>query len=379
MTSPSSTFLTKLVQQLNALSQKKATGTLVLSTTSEVAQLHIMGGRLLYVNGGEHQNRRWERAAKQYCPKLSKDLSVIKEPHHWETQLLVQGLIKKEISLKEAKLTLFNIFTEFFFELANYPDLKMQWKAGPPPTSKITLQLALSFEEMKPSLIKGLQLYQQWQQAGLTKLNPNLAPFVQQKIPPNAMGGLGQYFNGQFTLWDVALKGQKTIIIITRSLIPLVQKKVLQFKKLPDSAINFPQPKIEVNTGEKTIIQIAKKPYLIACIDDSPAVGNTMERILQPKGYKVLSILDPMRGMALLLKDKPDLIFLDVVMPNANGYNVCQSLRKMAVFKTIPVIILSARDTGKDRETAKKVGANDFLSKPPKADEILGMVQKYLK
>jgi len=380
MTAPSSNFLTKLAQQLNALSQKQMTGTLVLSNNStEIAQIHIIGGRLLYVTGGEHQNRRWERAFKQFCPKLNKDTSIFKSDHLWPTQLLVQGLIKKEITLKEAKLTLFNIAQEFFFDLAQYSDLKMQWKAGDPPTSKITLQMALSSEEIKPSLVKGLQLYQQWQMAGLAKLNPNLAPFVQQQIPPTAMGGLGQFLNGQFTLWDLSLKTQKSVVVLTKSLIPLVQKKLLQFKKLPDISITLPQAKIQPVTGEQTILQIAQKTYKIACIDDSPAVGNTMERILKPQGYNVINILDPLKGMTQLLKDKPDFIFLDVVMPNANGYNICQSLRKMAVFKQTPIVILSARDTPKDREMAMTVGANDFLNKPPKADEILGMVRKFLK
>jgi two-component system, chemotaxis family, response regulator PixG len=379
MTSPSSTFLNKLAQQLNALSQKKVTGILVLSNTNPVAQLHIMGGRLLYVTGGDHPIRRWIRMSNQYCPKLSKDTSILKDSNLWETQLLVQGLMKKEISLKDAKLTLLGIAQEFFFELASYSELKMQWKAGNPPTSKLTLQMALSFEEMKPALVMGLQLYQQWQQGGLTKLNPNLAPFVAQKIPPNAIGGLGQYLNGEFSLWDLAQKSKKSIVLITKSLVPLVQKKVLQFKKLSDLPIPISGLKTVTNVTAKTEVKTSQKTYLIACIDDSPAVGNTMQRILQPKGYKVLTIEDPLKGMTQLLKDKPDLIFLDVIMPTANGYSVCQSLRKMALFKATPVIILSARDTPKDREMAQKVGANDFLSKPPKTEEILAMVQKHLK
>lgn len=375
MTSVSSTFLNQLAQQLNALSQKKATGTLILSGKTEVGQLHIIGGRLLYMTGGNHPIRRWERASQVFCPNLSKDLSSLKNTHLWETQLLVQGLIKKEISLKDAKLTLFEIMQEFFFELAQYPQLSLKWQNGTPPTSKITLQMALSFEELKPALVKGLQLYQQWQQAGLSKLSPNFSPFVAQKVPPTAMGGLGAYLNGEYTLWDLAVKTKKSPILITKSLIPLFQKKVLQFKQLPDLTVNI-KP---IEDPEKTILQAPQKTYLIACIDDSPAMGGTMHRILEPKGYKVITIEDPIKGMTQLLKDKPDLIFLDVVMPNANGYSVCQSLRKMALFKQTPVIILSARDTEKDRETAKKVGANDFLTKPPKPEEILSMVQTYLK
>ena len=329
-----------------------------------------MNGRLLYAISTIHNIRRWERNTQEYCPKLDKDTSKLKDFHLWETQLLVQGLKKKEISLKQAKLTLFNIAQEFFFDIAKYPQLKMYWKSGKPPTSKITLQLALSYEETKPSLVKTMQLYQQWKKAGLSLLNPNLAPFVQRKISPDAISGLGKYLNGKFTLWDIALKSKKSVVIITKSLIPLVQKKVLKFKNIPD----LPTDITQIKTTKKT----SQKSYLIACIDDSPAVGNTMERILTPNGYKVINIEDPIGGMKQLLKNKPDLIFLDVIMPNANGYSICQYLRKMAMFKSIPIIILSARETAKDREKAQKAGATNFLTKPPKAKEILAIVNKYL-
>lgn len=65
-----------------------------------------------------------------------------------------------------------------------------------------------------------------------------------------------------------------------------------------------------------------KKP-LITCIDDSPIIAERLEQILQPAGFRVLTINNPMQGVAKLAEEKPDLIFLDVVMPQTGGYNVC--------------------------------------------------------
>ncbi|ACK72155.1 response regulator receiver protein [Gloeothece citriformis PCC 7424] len=103
-----------------------------------------------------------------------------------------------------------------------------------------------------------------------------------------------------------------------------------------------------------------------------------MKKILQPAGYKILSIQEPMAGFAQLIEHKPDLILLDLNMPNANGYSICKFLRETPVFGKTPIIILTAQDTVIDRAKAKLVGATDFISKPPNPQELLLMIEKYL-
>ncbi|NJR66581.1 MAG: response regulator [Leptolyngbyaceae cyanobacterium CRU_2_3] len=72
---------------------------------------------------------------------------------------------------------------------------------------------------------------------------------------------------------------------------------------------------------------------LIACIDDSPLIGETITQILCPMGYEVLTILEPLQSIAALLERKPSLIFLDLVMPSTNGYELCTFYAKPLCFK----------------------------------------------
>jgi two-component system, chemotaxis family, response regulator PixG len=79
-----------------------------------------------------------------------------------------------------------------------------------------------------------------------------------------------------------------------------------------------------------------------------------------------------------LIAKKPQLIFLDLVMPNANGYEICSRLRKVAAFRDTPIVILTGNDGVIDRVRAKVVGATDFLTKPVQSDLVLDVAQKYL-
>ena len=118
---------------------------------------------------------------------------------------------------------------------------------------------------------------------------------------------------------------------------------------------------------------------LVACIDDSPTVGKFVEKVLSPFGYRVLKIQDPLRATTLLAKHKPALIFLDLVMPNADGYSLCTFLRQSPAFRDTPIIIFTSRNGIIDRTRAKLAKASDFLSKPPQPEKVLQMVEKHLK
>ncbi|MEL6500545.1 MAG: response regulator, partial [Cyanobacteria bacterium J06623_1] len=75
---------------------------------------------------------------------------------------------------------------------------------------------------------------------------------------------------------------------------------------------------------------------------------------------------------------KPDLIFLDLVMPNTNGYEICSQLRKLSYFKQTPIVILTGNDGIVDRVRAKMVGSTDFLGKPAQPEQVLETIAKYI-
>ena len=118
---------------------------------------------------------------------------------------------------------------------------------------------------------------------------------------------------------------------------------------------------------------------IIACIEDSPVIIHTLRRILVPAGFQMISIPEPMRGFTQLIEYKPDLILLDLLLPNADGYSICNFLRNTPVFAKTPIIILTAQNTLVDRSQAISKGANGFLVKPPQAAELLQIVEKFLE
>jgi twitching motility two-component system response regulator PilG len=126
--------------------------------------------------------------------------------------------------------------------------------------------------------------------------------------------------------------------------------------------------------GEK---QDEERP-LIACIDDSQTVQNSVKITLESKGYEVISLLKPAQAMTKLIRTHPTLILMDITMPDINGYELCQILRKSPSLKNVPILMLSSRDGMFDRLKAKMVGANDYMTKPFTSTELVNMVNKHV-
>ncbi|MCY7368525.1 MAG: response regulator [Chamaesiphon sp.] len=114
-------------------------------------------------------------------------------------------------------------------------------------------------------------------------------------------------------------------------------------------------------------------------MDDSLSVYISMEKIITDYGYRCFGIQDPLRIITGLLKNKPDLIFLDLVMPITSGYEVCEQIRKTPSLANIPIVIVTGNDGLIDRVRTKFVGANGFLGKPIQASAVTKMIDKYLE
>ena len=123
---------------------------------------------------------------------------------------------------------------------------------------------------------------------------------------------------------------------------------------------------------------LSKSTYTIACIDDSPTVLNAINSFLDDKSFSVVMINDPVRALMQVVRIKPDLILLDVAMPNLDGYELCSLLRKHSLFKTTPIIMVTGNTGFLDRAKAKLVRASGYLTKPFNQSELLKMVFKHL-
>ncbi|MGI8501396.1 MAG: response regulator [Hassallia sp.] len=122
----------------------------------------------------------------------------------------------------------------------------------------------------------------------------------------------------------------------------------------------------------------SKQLYRVACIDDSQTVLNSIKNFLEENTFSVVMINDPVKALMQILRSKPDLILLDVEMPNLDGYELCSLLRRHSAFKNTPIIMVTGRTGFIDRAKAKMVRASGYLTKPFTQPELLKMVFKHI-
>lgn len=145
-----------------------------------------------------------------------------------------------------------------------------------------------------------------------------------------------------------------------------------------------PEPAETVSASEDEAKEIPSLPktgkrHTIACIDDSPTVLSAINSFLDQEFCSIVMINDPLKALMQIIRSKPDLILLDVGMPNLDGYELCSLLRKHSSFKNTPIVMVTGNTGFIDRAKAKLVGASGYLTKPFTRAELVKMVFKYLK
>jgi len=116
----------------------------------------------------------------------------------------------------------------------------------------------------------------------------------------------------------------------------------------------------------------------ILIVDDTPNNLRFLSTTLTDQGYKVRSVTDGLMALTVAQAAKPDLILLDIMMPNIDGYEVCQRLKANEQTCDIPVIFLSALDEVLDKVKAFSVGGVDYITKPFQLEEVLARIQTHL-
>ena len=122
--------------------------------------------------------------------------------------------------------------------------------------------------------------------------------------------------------------------------------------------------------------QPVKKKVLV--VDDDSAVTKLLDGLLTGQGYTVLISHDGLDGMVQVRKNAPDLILLDIMMPEINGYDVCRDLKFDERFKHIPIIVLTSREQELDPRIGQMMGI-DYMHKPINSKILLEKVQAAIK
>lgn len=425
------------VRSLRTLQRFQFSGELVLNDPKGHQWIFFLYlGGILYATGGVHPVRRWQRNLAIHCPQIlthpdtiRRDLASINSKTCWDYQLLSLWVKQRRITPEQAANMIRAVLTEVVFDLVQAKQVTHQIQHN------YSLPTKLVLIEIDQAIAQVQSLWQTWQNAQLADYSPNQAPVIKQPEQLRKNRSVQVYqtltnvLDGQHTLRDLAVKQRRHVVDIAQALIPYLELGWVELSNIPDLTAPTPstarhrenvgadkQEKTEKGrdvprhvlprhfcepgkekvkayptgiaptSGKANVPTIPLKSAnanstksLVACVDDSRWVIHTMEKVIGAAGYRFIGVENALRAIPTLLARKPDLIFLDLVMPNVNGYELCTQLRKLSCFQKTPIVFLTGKDGAADRLHAKFVGASDFLSKPLSSRDLLTVLHKHIK
>ncbi len=224
---------------------------------------------------------------------------------------------------------------------------------------------------------------------------------AQQVLSENALKSLTHMLRG-FNFRQLAMLMEQDDVAIANRLSPLISHGLLglypplaPFDKLPSfGATNRGTDTIVSNTladlwgqepraAEELSAMLKKEAeekrcWRVVCIDDSMAMLQEIKRFLGGDDFDVMLLNDPTTALMKLNTLKPDLILLDVTMPEIDGYQVCRIIRKSSILKNVPVVMVTGNKGLIDRTKARLAGCTDYLVKPFSQSDLLKLAFRYL-
>ncbi len=261
-----------------------------------------------------------------------------------------------------------------------------QWqpRIQPSPEGVLPSSCLLPVESLLQATLKD---WAKWVNAGLAYYSPNLIAIVkepsllQEQTSPAVYDNLVKMINGKRSLKDMATLLQWDKVQVAKLLLPYVRRNLILLLPTTPSGLasveHFPSGEEHLSSPNSQTSAATEAP-LVICVDDNPEICEAMESIIEAENYRCQTIQDVVQVLPTLLKHKPDAIFLDLIMPIANGYEICAKVRKISMFQDTPIIILSGNDGIVDRVRAKRVGATDFLTKPVDPRQVRSKLRKYV-
>ncbi len=116
----------------------------------------------------------------------------------------------------------------------------------------------------------------------------------------------------------------------------------------------------------------------ILAVDDDAMVLAVIKKRLEFAGYEVISAMEGLEGLKKARTENPDLIVLDLILPNLNGYQICAMLKRDSTYRNIPIVMLTSRSQQADIAEGMKAGADAYITKPYDPDEFITTIQNLL-
>jgi chemotaxis family two-component system response regulator PixG len=379
-----------IISRFNYLSLGEFTGLLIVQTSDRLWKILFYRGKIVWAIDGNNPNRFWQRLLFIYNKKfkladlprekINSPLVNLAIDHEvWQYVSLINLLDQGKLKEKELKNIITLGIEEVLFDIfqANHLD-QLAFRSIQETFNKEPL-IQVNVAEILATVANGWGV---WSQNSLVSVSPNQAPVINHPVKlysqtsPIIYQKLITAINGTRTLREIAMEMNQDLLLLTRSLMPYINTGVIDLVYLPD----FPDQKMVGNINkhdqkstpsvkkndDKTIHENhkSKRETLIVHIDDSITSCQRMEILAKKLGCRLITINDSTKALPILLENKPDLIFLDLIMPLVSGYEICSQLRRISVFSKTPIIILTAKDGIIDRIKSKAIGASAFIHKP---------------
>jgi twitching motility two-component system response regulator PilG len=116
----------------------------------------------------------------------------------------------------------------------------------------------------------------------------------------------------------------------------------------------------------------------VMVIDDSKTIRRSAETLLKKAGCEVVTAIDGFEALAKITVHKPDIIFVDIMMPRLDGYQTCALIKNNQAFKATPVIMLSSKDSIFDRARGRIVGSEKYLTKPFSKEDLISAITTHV-
>jgi two-component system, chemotaxis family, response regulator PixG len=378
---------TPILKPILTCSSQRFTGKLeIVGRSGDPWGLYYQFGRLIWVTGGVHAIRRWRRTLAKYCPDIDLNHLRLREGDRFECWdyhvfkiLLERGKISREQANAIASAAMEDVLFDLLQESTISTLISTHYSEESLPESGILLQ---------PSLVvdRAQKRWNTWCDALQIDISPNLAPILRHPAKLREVTSAITYkkmsaiLTGRSTLRDLAVLVKQDFIRLALSLKPYIQQGLIELIEISDlkkPTLHSNQPSATPRTSRDETAS-SQSQISIAYIDDSPQMCQQMEQILTAFGYGFIGISDPVQALPILIERQPDVIFLDLVMPIANGYEICTQIRRVSGLKDTPVIMLTSQDGLVDRIRAQMVKASGFLSKPIEPKKVLAIVRKFV-
>lgn len=382
MSSIEITELSKLLNGLNRFTLIQYNGRLNFGNSSGLKwSLYYRLGQIVWATGGTHSHQRFRRYLTQKCPKIDINTIVLNQENlsrdYWDYCLLEGLSNKQQIKLSQFNAIAENIIAEILFDLTqqvNCDSLICDFDQD------VILDAPMNSTSGQMYLKQMVDAWNNWKNVGLDKISPSLAPVLrrprelQEQVSSFAYNYFINVLNGKYTFWDLAVKMNQNVLPVTRSLLPYINQGIIELIEITDVPFPITQPKSDATfTQTKT-----SNAPLVVCIDDSSHICKMLEQILTDHGVRFIAIQEPVQALPILIQKKPDLIFLDLIMPGVSGYEIYAQLRRSSFLSKIPVVILTGSDRLLEPVRSKGFGATEFMTKPVMSAQVKEIVNKLL-